>query len=51
MENINFKTAINQYYKFQTSRYVGMKAIFDTYIPFALYKECLERKKKMNKTK
>ena len=51
MENINFKTAINQYYKFQTSRYVGMKAIFDTYIPFVLYKECLERKEKDEQNK
>ena len=42
----NFKSARNQYLKFQASRYIAMKAIFDTYIPFVLYKECLEKKEK-----
>ena len=47
MENPNFKNASIQYAKFvQSSSHTEMKAIFDTFIPFILFKECLDKKEK-----
>ena len=47
MENPNFKNATIQYAKFvQSSSHTEMKAIFDTFIPFILFKECLDKKEK-----
>lgn len=52
MENPNFKNASIQYAKFvQSSSHTEMKAIFDTYIPFVLFKECLDKKEKNEQTK
>ena len=47
MENPNFKNATIQYAKFvQSSSHTEMKAIFDTFIPYVLFKECLDKKEK-----
>ena len=47
MENPNFKNASIQYAKFvQSSSHTEMKAIFDTFIPYVLFKECLDKKEK-----
>ena len=47
MENPNFKNASIQYAKFvQSSSHTEMKAIFDTFIPYILFKECLDKKEK-----
>ena len=47
MENPNFKNASIQYAKFvQSTSHTEMKAIFDTFIPFILFKECLDKKEK-----
>ena len=52
MENPNFKNATIQYAKFvQTSSHTEMKAIFDTFIPFILFKECLDKKEKNDQMK
>ena len=52
MENPNFKNASIQYAKFvQSSSHTEMKAIFDTYIPFVLFKECLDKKEKNEQNK
>ena len=46
VENEN-KIAAIQYAKFvQSSSHTEMKAIFDTFIPFILFKECLDKKEK-----
>ena len=47
MENPDNKNATIEYTKFvQSSRHSEMKAIFDTFIPFSLFKECLDKKEK-----
>ena len=52
MENPNFKKATIQYAKFvQSSSHTEMKAIFDTFIPFVLFKECLDKKEKNDQIK
>ena len=52
MENSNFKNATIQYAKFvQSSSHTEMKAIFDTFIPFSLFKECLDKKEKNEQMK
>ena len=52
MENPNFKNTTIQYAKFvQSSSHTEMKAIFDTYIPFVLFKECLDKKEKNEQMK
>ena len=52
MENQNFKNASIQYAKFvQSSSHIEMKAIFDTFIPFILFKECLDKKEKNEQMK
>jgi hypothetical protein len=52
MENPNFKNATIQYAKFvQSSSHTEMKAIFDTFIPFVLFKECLDKKEKNDQIK
>ena len=52
MENANFKNAQIQYAKFvQSSNHTETKAIFDTFIPFVLFKECLDKKEKNEQMK
>ena len=52
MENPNFKNATIQYAKFvQSSSHTEMKAVFDTFIPFILFKECLDKKEKNDQIK
>ena len=47
MANPDNKNATIEYTKFvQSSRHTEMKAIFDTFIPFVLFKECLDKKEK-----
>ena len=47
MANPDNKNATIEYRKFvQSSRHSEMKAIFDTFIPFVLFKECLDKKEK-----
>ena len=47
MANPDNKNATIEYTKFvQSSRHSEMKAIFDTFIPFILFKECLDKKEK-----
>ena len=47
MENPDNKNATIEYTKFvQSSRHSEMKAIFDTFIPFVLFKKCLDKKEK-----
>ena len=48
MANPDTKNATIEYTKFvQSSRHSEMKAIFDTFIPFILFKECLDKKEKV----
>ena len=52
MANPDDKNATIEYTKFvQSSRHSEMKAIFDTFIPFILFKECLDKKEKDEQTK
>ena len=47
MANPDTKNATIEYTKFvQSSRHSEMKAIFDTFIPFIQFKECLDKKEK-----
>ena len=47
MANADNKNATIEYTKFvQSSRHSEMKAIFDTFMPFILFKECLDKKEK-----
>ena len=47
MSSYDNKNATIEYKKFvQSSRHSEMKAIFDTFMPFILFKECLEKKEK-----
>ena len=51
VENEN-KIAAIQYAKFvQSSSHTEMKAVFDTFIPFILFKECLDKKEKNDQIK
>ena len=51
VENEN-KIAAIQYAKFvQSSSHTEMKAVFDTFIPFILFKECLDKKGKNDQIK
>ena len=51
VENEN-KIAAIQYAKFvQSSSHTEMKAVFDTFIPFILFKECLDKKEKTDQIK
>ena len=52
MANPDNKNATIEYTKFvQSSRHSEMKAIFDTFIQFILFKECLDKKEKDEQTK
>ena len=52
MANPDTKNATIEYTKFvQSSRHSEMKAIFDTFIPFILFKECLDKKEKDEQAK
>ena len=52
MANPDNKNATIEYTKFvQSSRHSEMKAIFDTFIPFILFKECLDKKEKDEQSK
>ena len=52
MSNSDNKNATIEYTKFvQSSRHSEMKAIFDTFIPFILFKECLDKKEKNEQEK
>ena len=47
MSNPDNKNATIEYTKFvQSSRHSEMKSIFDTFIPFIKFKECLDKKEK-----